>query len=220
MFEIGELYELHTKIPRKNTFQRRDCTIVQICERFIVVNFGNYKDTVDFQDLKNRTKLLIKKGEKDMPKEPKITKEQLIQECHDNGIDKESLEEIAKKYNMSHITIKAYFHKWGIKEELTEKKNNGVKTTDEGPKEEIKSSAEEIDPETRYHLTEKGTAAAAVLGKSKPVLKPYVFAGRCFVYELLAENQVAITIDKENPYTFEDIESIILELQELKGYLV
>lgn len=76
-----------------------------------------------------------------------------------------------------------------------------------------------MDTDTRYHLTEKGVATAAVLGKSKPVLKPYVFAGRCFVYELLAEDQVAITIDKETPYTLEDLNSIILELQELKGYL-
>lgn len=66
----------------------------------------------------------MKEGEKGKMaannREPKITKEQLLEECREHGTDWAAAKIIAKKYDLANTTIYNYMGKWGIKEELQE----------------------------------------------------------------------------------------------------
>ena len=65
----------------------------------------------------------LKEGKSKMAannREPKITKEQLLEECREHGTDWAAAKIIAKKYDLANTTIYNYMGKWGIKEELQE----------------------------------------------------------------------------------------------------
>ncbi len=55
-FVKGETYNLHYKPSGKTKRPKtiiKKCNIVQICEKFIVVNLGNYRETIMKDDLMN-----------------------------------------------------------------------------------------------------------------------------------------------------------------------
>lgn len=51
-------------------------------------------------------------------KEPKITQEQLLEECREHGHGFEAAEIIGEKYGLSKRTVYTYIGKWGIREAL------------------------------------------------------------------------------------------------------
>ena len=92
----------------------------------------------------------IMKGEKPIMNkiEPKITREQLIQECKEHGTGKEAVEAIAQKYNLKESTVKFYISNWEIRMELPQTKkgeepimqNNERQSKDVQRKEEIQQA--------------------------------------------------------------------------------
>lgn len=61
MYQEGEEYEIHTKVPRRNKYTVKTCKIVQELDRFIVIQTKNYRDTVDKSQLKTGEVKLVKK---------------------------------------------------------------------------------------------------------------------------------------------------------------
>lgn len=102
--------------------------------RYAVFDVGNYKLTVSQADIitgeielrPEGRKTLIKSLKPKIEKEvsrltkqgPKITREQLLEECKALGTDLEAARAIADKYGLSRLTISTYMNKWGIKKEL------------------------------------------------------------------------------------------------------
>jgi hypothetical protein len=71
-------------------------------------------------------------------KEPKITREQLLEECKELGTSWDAARVIAEKYDLSKHTIKNYINKFGIKKELQPQPTEETKVQDqqsEPPKE-------------------------------------------------------------------------------------
>lgn len=75
-------------------------------------------------------------------KEPKITREELLEECKEHGMDWDAAKIIAEKYGLAKNTIKNYINKWGIKKELQPEQS-------EEPK-------EVINDEDNYSITQHG----------------------------------------------------------------
>lgn len=72
-------------------------------------------------------------------KEPKITREQLLEECRAHGTGLEAATVIGEKYGLSKYTVYTYIGKWGIKEELGVVKSSSKTRRGQNRKEAVKA---------------------------------------------------------------------------------
>lgn len=90
------------------------CTFLSETEKFITIDYGNYRGTINKYDLKIG-KVKIEEIETEvngMKQETKITKEQLLEECKVHGTGKKAAKVIGEKYGLTENTIKAYMQRW------------------------------------------------------------------------------------------------------------
>lgn len=126
-----ELEEFNRKYPPKQRLMSPD-------ERaaFLINN-------MDKQRLK-KLEEMRKEGRASMTnnKEPKITREELLEECKEHGTDWDAAKIIAEKYGLAKNTIKNYINKWGIKNELQS--------------EQYEEPKDGINDEDNYSITQHG----------------------------------------------------------------
>lgn len=103
----GDRIRVRTKVSRG--WNEKEYEYVSETKRFITVKNGNYPTSIDKFDIKcGNVKIQILEV-KDMPtKEPKITKEQLLEDCRKLGTGKKAREVIAKRYGLTEGTIQNY----------------------------------------------------------------------------------------------------------------
>ncbi len=83
-----------------------------------------YYKSLPYKEGREFLEKILKGGNPIMNKiEPKITHEQLLQECKKYGTGKEALEAISQKYGLKISTLKVYIADWKILNELHPKSN-------------------------------------------------------------------------------------------------
>lgn len=121
-------------IKKNNKWSAKERVYISETDKIILVDTGNYKETINKFDIKcGRVKIQLVEDEDMYGREPKITREQLIEECNQHGTGKEAREAIAKKYGLTEGTIQNYIYKrWKITDEL-----NTIKYEQESTVEQI-----------------------------------------------------------------------------------
>lgn len=136
----GDKVKVITKA--KHGWRSKEFEFVQETERLYVFKNQNYRTTVSKVDIKTgMVKIEPIESEEEEMKEPKITREQLLEECRNNGMSIEAKKEIAKKYNTTLGTIDNYIYKWRINKEIG---SSHAKDLEVEVSTEEKKNAEEI----------------------------------------------------------------------------
>ena len=248
MISAGEELFVLKFLPRKKIYEKYGpLKVIQVGPRFITVDHGCYRQSLDVFDLRKKLYKLLKldgteikfkpvqnamklerenltnelseyrkttgeacyrsamkmKGEDEIMRNAKITKEQLITEVKENGTSKEAVGKIAEKYGMSSKDINARISGYKIKTISGIETTVPVKQVVEKQKKEVSAPAiEKVDkPRTRL----------------KP--KALVNQDTHFEYELMAEELIILDPGRNGQIfvlPWENIEMFIEELLEIK----
>lgn len=226
--EIGDKIMFY--LTRRKTTTKKQGNVVAITSRFVVVDTGMYRESLDLFDIKKGLIKIIK--EANIMTEGKITREQLLEELNERGISKETIAEVAEKYSLSKNTISNYIRRWEIGKEFNP---TGGTTSSMITKEECKGmvdAGKSID-EIAEHFgvpawQAKGKLASWKLIKTNskaqmPLLRPRVLTGKEMQYSFFEESLVIMdmgsssidkTIEMEIPWSY--LSTYIKELQEVQ----
>jgi hypothetical protein len=149
--EIQEGDKIKVTSKVSHGWKTSECTFLSETEKFITIDYGNYRGTINKYDLKiGKVKIeKIETEESGMKAEAKITKEQLLEECKVHGTGKKACKIISEKHGLTENTIKAYIQRWLTIDERIDidksvRENRYSKYTEENKnvKEEVVESTE------------------------------------------------------------------------------
>ena len=148
--ELEELNKKYPPKPRKLTGGEKSAMIANNMYR------QRQKQVEKMKGEKEKMKIAVNN------KEPKITREQLLEECKKHGTNWSAAKEIAKNYDLTHTTIYNYMGKWGIREELqpagkpkTCRENKGPTLAADGLVKEEPAVKEVVDADQAERAAEK-----------------------------------------------------------------
>ncbi|HYF75291.1 MAG TPA: hypothetical protein VD757_01780 [Candidatus Nitrosocosmicus sp.] len=208
----------HIQIYKRGTKVKRIphvCTVVSESLWLITLQAENYKITVDKRDIGKNVELYRLEDEVMNHREPKITAEQLLEECKVYGTEKAAEKIIAEKYGLKPLTVKTYIVQWKIKEKLKAEKQPDVAETAEEAK---KKSQEELIEDTKW-------APAESVAESKPKhrsdllrIKHIEVTGEIYDYQITQGGiQITDSESRSQTFTISDFDEMIQELQAAKA---
>jgi len=144
---------------------------------------------------------------------PKITKEQLMDECKLLGTSKDAITKISEKYSLTYSTICCYIRSWGVRKELTQdcSEDSGI-----GIREYLQNSGNR--PEQSNVINLNGSAAG---NSVRHRLKCSGFTGKLASYHVIDKKGIHIS-DLKNPsciIKISNLEDFIAEIIELQSRL-